>query len=300
MTQPRAKIYDASHDQILTGSEFKAELETGTPFGRPIHVDLSFLPTQDENDALEVAVSDVIASLSPQIADASSSAETAIAVLFPQAGSLRGHRSTSTLDIWANMAGALMGVLETTQAQTALIGYTTTSWKGGLSRAAWHENGRPKNPGRLCDLLHVVYSDFSDAWTTEARDTFDYGVRTGFLRENVDGEAIDFATAKLLETTAKRRIIVLFDKGHALDDSTCAANAAPYSNTLKTDNYLTCDRIAAIAVAKSKGIEFVTIRNFVRHEASPGTQVEDIAYSQADSDSDVRKAVTAVVGRCLA
>src|SRR5690606_23347088 len=108
-----------------------------------------------------------------------------------------------------------------------ILGFTTQSWHGGRSRRRWKWRGSPSNPGRLCDLLHIVYREADDhrpgaPWALRNLN------RRELLKENVDGEAIEWATSRLLARPEKQKILIVISDGTPVDDSTLAANDAGY------------------------------------------------------------------------
>lgn len=132
--------------------------------------------------------------------------------------------------------------LEAKGAPFQVLGYTTTSWKGGESRKQWIEDGRPPHPGRLCDLLHVVFKTRDESWA-ETRDAFREAIRHGNLKENIDGEAIRWALSRLDRRDGAR--IVHVGDGSSVDDATLSVNPK---------DYLTDDYERAIAEADAKGV----------------------------------------------
>jgi cobaltochelatase CobT len=53
-------------------------------------------------------------------------------------------------------------------------------------------------------------------------------LRADVLRENVDGEALQWAVGMLKDLKAKRRILIVLSDGAPVDDSTLAENGASY------------------------------------------------------------------------
>ena len=53
-------------------------------------------------------------------------------------------------------------------------------------------------------------------------------LREGLLKENIDGEAILWAHARLLARTEQRRILMVISDGAPVDDSTLSANPGNY------------------------------------------------------------------------
>jgi cobaltochelatase CobT len=162
--------------------------------------------------------------------------DTTVLFLVDGSGSTRGatamHIATATIE--ACIALEEIGV------ETSVLGYTTTTWKGGSSRKKWLEDGKPQNPGRLCDLLHVVYK-------TPAMETVSILPRLCALaaeeskRENVDGEALIWASDCIRLLDRPNKIIVNVTDGFfPIDDSTIYSNS---SNPLTLHMAAVCDAI---------------------------------------------------------
>lgn len=143
---------------------------------------------------------------------------TVVSFLIDHSGSMRGLR----------MMGALLAVEGAVDAlthagiATELLGFTTASWRGGKSRQAWRWAGKPRNPGRLCDLRHIVYGEagrsHSRPWHLRM------ALRLDLLHENIDGEALAWAASRLDGSKWPRRIICFVSDGCPVDDSTLHAN----------------------------------------------------------------------------
>jgi cobaltochelatase CobT len=105
-----------------------------------------------------------------------------------------------------------------------VLGFTTATWKGGRSRARWLREGRPYRPGRLCDLLHIVYRSPDDPRASSGGWTFKPMLRPDLLKENVDGEAVTWAASRLLARERPRKLLLAISDGAPVDDSTLMAN----------------------------------------------------------------------------
>lgn len=143
---------------------------------------------------------------------------TVVSFLIDHSGSMRGLRMISAL---LAVEGAVDALANAGMA-TEILGFTTSSWLGGKSRQAWQWAGRPSNPGRLCDLRHVIYGAADRA----ARHPWHLrmALRSDRLHENVDGEALAWAAGRLSQDEWSRRVICLVSDGVPMDDSTLAAN----------------------------------------------------------------------------
>ncbi|HEX7753242.1 MAG TPA: cobaltochelatase subunit CobT [Novosphingobium sp.] len=149
--------------------------------------------------------------------------DTVVTLLIDNSGSMRGR----PISIAAISADVLARTLERCGVKTEILGFTTRAWKGGQSREAWLANGKPAHPGRLNDLRHIVYKKADEPWR-HARRNLGLMMREGLLKENIDGEALLWAHARLLARPEDRRILMVISDGAPVDDSTLSVNSAGY------------------------------------------------------------------------
>jgi len=149
--------------------------------------------------------------------------DTVVSLLIDNSGSMRGRPIT----VAAMSADILSRTLERCGVKVEVLGFTTRSWKGGSSRESWVEAGKPKNPGRLNDLRHIVYKN-ADAPLRRARLNLGLMLREGLLKENIDGEALMWAHNRLLARPEQRRILMVISDGAPVDDATLSANPGNY------------------------------------------------------------------------
>jgi cobaltochelatase CobT len=149
--------------------------------------------------------------------------DTVVTLLLDNSGSMRGRPIT----VAATCADILARTLERCGVKVEILGFTTRAWKGGQSREAWLANGKPANPGRLNDLRHIIYKSADAPWR-RARRNLGLMMREGLLKENIDGEALDWAHRRLLARTEQRRILMMISDGAPVDDSTLSVNAGNY------------------------------------------------------------------------
>ena len=119
--------------------------------------------------------------------------DTVVTLLLDNSGSMRGRPIT----VAAICADILARTLERCGVKVEILGFTTRAWKGGQSREAWLQAGKPPNPGRLNDLRHIVYKAADAPWR-RARRNLGLMMREGLLKENIDGEALAWAHSRLL------------------------------------------------------------------------------------------------------
>ncbi|MCZ8148228.1 MAG: cobaltochelatase subunit CobT [Roseomonas sp.] len=149
--------------------------------------------------------------------------DTVVSLLIDNSGSMRGRPIT----VAAMCCDILARTLERCGVKVEILGFTTRAWKGGQSRERWVQEGKPRNPGRLNDLRHVVYKAADQPWR-RARRNLGLMLREGLLKENIDGEALDWAYRRLLARTEHRRILMVISDGAPVDDSTLSVNPGNY------------------------------------------------------------------------
>lgn len=145
--------------------------------------------------------------------------ELAVSVLIDNSGSMRGTKITHTA-AWCLLISEWMDRLRIPH---EVLGYTTRAWKGGQSRELWLSSGKPKSPGRLNDLRHLVYKSFS-ASVGDSAPNFGVMAREGLLKENIDGEAILWAMARLGRQPSPNKLLFVISDGAPVDDSTLSVN----------------------------------------------------------------------------
>ena len=145
--------------------------------------------------------------------------DTVVSLLIDNSGSMRGRPITV-----AAMCGDILArTLERCAVKVEILGFTTRAWKGGQSRERWVHEGKPRNPGRLNDLRHIIYKSADTPWRRSRRN-LGLMLREGLLKENIDGEALLWAYRRLLARPEHRRILMVISDGAPVDDSTLSVN----------------------------------------------------------------------------
>ena len=149
--------------------------------------------------------------------------DTVVTLLIDNSGSMRGRPIT----IAALCADILSRTLERCSVKVEILGFTTKNWKGGKSRELWNNNNKPKNPGRLNDLLHIIYKNADTAWR-QSKKNIGLMLKEGLLKENIDGEAILWAFNRLKKRKEERKILMVISDGAPVDDSTLSVNSGDF------------------------------------------------------------------------
>ncbi|MEZ5898963.1 MAG: cobaltochelatase subunit CobT [Hyphomicrobiaceae bacterium] len=149
--------------------------------------------------------------------------DTVVTLLLDNSGSMRGR----PIMVAACCADILARTLERCGVKVEILGFTTKAWKGGQSREEWLSAGKPGSPGRLNDLRHIIYKTADAPWR-RSKNALALMMREGLLKENIDGEALAWAHARLLARPEQRRILMMISDGAPVDDSTLSVNSGSY------------------------------------------------------------------------
>ena len=172
--------------------------------------------------------------------------DTVVTLLLDNSGSMRGR----PISIAAICADVLARTLERCSVKVEILGFTTRAWKGGRSREEWLAEGRKQQPGRLNDLRHIIYKQ-ADAPMRRTRDNLGLMMKEGLLKENIDGEALEWAHRRMLARREQRKILMVISDGAPVDDSTLSVNPSNY-----LEKHL---RDVIAMVEKRKAVELLAI-----------------------------------------
>jgi cobaltochelatase CobT len=192
--------------------------------------------------------------------------DTVVTLLLDNSGSMRGR----PISIAAICADVLSKTLERCQVKVEILGFTTRAWKGGQSRETWLNEGRPQLPGRLNDLRHIIYKN-ADAPMRRTRNNLGLMMKEGLLKENIDGEALEWAHRRIVNRREQRKILMVISDGAPVDDSTLSVNPANY-----LEKHL---RDVIAMVEKRKQVELLAIG--IGHDV---TRYYDRAVTITDAD----------------
>ncbi|RYG91747.1 cobaltochelatase subunit CobT [Loktanella sp. IMCC34160] len=212
--------------------------------------------------------------------------DTVVTLLLDNSGSMRGR----PISIAAICADVLARTLERCNVKVEILGFTTRAWKGGQSREKWLADGRPLQPGRLNDLRHIIYKSADAPWR-RTRPNLGLMMKEGLLKENIDGEALEWAYRRMMGRPEARKILMVISDGAPVDDSTLSVNPANY-----LEKHL---RDVIAMVEKKKFVELIAIgigHDVTRYynRAVTITDVDQLAGAMTEQlaslfDSDPRK-----------
>lgn len=200
---------------------------------------------------------------------------TVVTLLIDNSGSMRGR----PIMVAALTADIIAKTLERCRIKVEVLGFTTSEWKGGKSRKAWNSAASPHSPGRLNDLLHIIYKN-ADKPFSRARKNMGLMLKEGLLKENIDGEAIIWAAKRLAIRPEKRKILMVISDGAPVDDSTLSVMGGNY-----LDNHL---KEVIETIENHSGIELAAIG--IGHDVTS-------YYSRAVTIRDVEQLGDAMVNQ---
>ena len=200
--------------------------------------------------------------------------DTVVTLLLDNSGSMRGR----PISIAAICADVLARTLERCQVKCEILGFTTRAWKGGQSRERWLAEGRPALPGRLNDLRHIIYKGADAPWR-RTRPNLGLMMKEGLLKENIDGEALEWAHRRMASRPEQRKILMVISDGAPVDDSTLSVNPASYLEKHLRDVIAMIERRRAVELI-AIGIGHDVTRYYQR--AVTITDVEQLAGAMTE------------------
>ena len=212
--------------------------------------------------------------------------DTCVTLLLDNSGSMRGR----PISIAAICADVLARTLERCSVKVEILGFTTRAWKGGQSRERWLAQGRVQQPGRLNDLRHIIYKGADAPWR-RARPNLGLMMKEGLLKENIDGEALEWAHRRSLARPEARKILMVISDGAPVDDSSLSVNPANFLEKHLRDVISMVERKKAVELI-AIGIGHDVTRYYQR--AVTITDVEQLAGAMTEQlaglfDTDPRK-----------
>ena len=200
--------------------------------------------------------------------------DTCVTLLLDNSGSMRGR----PISIAAICADVLARTLERCSVKVEILGFTTRAWKGGQSRESWLNDGRPQQPGRLNDLRHIIYKSADAPWR-RSRPNLGLMMKEGLLKENIDGEALEWAHRRMASRAEARKILMVISDGAPVDDSTLSVNQANYLEKHLRDVIAMVERRRAVELI-AIGIGHDVTRYYER--AVTITDVEQLAGAMTE------------------
>jgi cobaltochelatase CobT len=216
------RVYTREFDREFAGSDLDRELIAASPDYAKGWLKLGKDRWRDEIHLADKLAEEERSKFQSALGEPSILEDSAVTFLIDQSGSMRDDPMR-----WAAVASRLAAEsLEAHGCKVEILGFSTAGWQGGFAYQKWLGSGRPKRPGRLCALLHVAYKSFDQGELQRA--DWEAMLNPNVLRENVDGEALEWAAGRLKQSTKSRRYLVVLSDGAPVDDATILHNGPTY------------------------------------------------------------------------
>ncbi len=149
-------------------------------------------------------------------------ADCMLSFLIDCSGSMRQHAEPVAL-----LVDAFSRALDLAGVEHEVLGFTTGAWNGGRARRDWLRAGQPRRPGRLNEVLHMVFKPRELSWR-RSRLGIAALLRPDLYREGVDGEAVEWACARMQGLGHRRRLLLVISDGCPMDTASENANEPGY------------------------------------------------------------------------
>lgn len=214
--------YTTQFDRVVNAAELPA-----VPLLKKFGLWVSLKTYSKLIDRLQTEVAKFLEGLPPdRVPSLTAIAANATAtVLVDHSNSLKAHGNMKTA---VCAIYTLLFLLDKLGIRHEVLGFTTQSWHGGNSRKLWINNDKPEKPGRLCDLLHIIYKTLDSDEKAYLQLILRNLLRPDLLKENVDGEALEWAASRLAGRVEQNKFLFHVSDGAPVDDSTMLANSEEY------------------------------------------------------------------------
>jgi cobaltochelatase CobT len=149
-------------------------------------------------------------------------ADAVLTFLIDCSGSMREH-----IESVAMVVDVAARALEQAGVASEVLGFTTGAWHGGRAQRDWQRAGRPPHPGRLNEVNHLIFKEADTPWR-RARLGLAALLKADLFKEGIDGEAVDWACARLRARGEQHKLLVVVSDGCPMDGATNLANDSNY------------------------------------------------------------------------
>ena len=156
--------------------------------------------------------------------------DIAVTILVDNSGSMRGR----LIKISSIICYIIAKTLSKAGVNIEILGFTTLGWNGGASLELFNrQNPNPNqfeglNNGRVSDILHIVYKSFDQSAIDKHLLNISLMQKESILKENIDGEALQWAYERIAKREEKKKIIFVISDGTPVDDATLSLNDKSY------------------------------------------------------------------------
>lgn len=157
-------------------------------------------------------------------------ADATVTFLIDCSGSMRQH-----VEHVALLVDVLARALDMAGVPNEILGFSTSAWHGGRALRDWKNDsdqqrprqGRPRHPGRVAELAHLIFKDADTGWRHGRRGIAAL-LRPDLFREGVDGEALAWSAQRLRTRSEARKLLVAVSDGCPMEAATQQANDEHY------------------------------------------------------------------------
>ncbi len=149
-------------------------------------------------------------------------ADCMLSFLIDCSGSMRQHAESLAL-----LVDVFSRALDLAGVEHEILGFTTGAWNGGRARREWLRAGQPPRPGRLNEVLHLVFKARESSWR-RSRAGIAALLKPELYREGIDGEAVQWASARMQGLGHRRRLLLVISDGCPMDTASGNANPPGY------------------------------------------------------------------------
>ncbi len=149
-------------------------------------------------------------------------ADCMLSFLIDCSGSMRQHAEPVAL-----LVDVFSRALDLAGVEHEILGFTTGAWNGGRARREWLRAGQPPRPGRLNEVMHLVFKARESSWR-RSRAGIAALLKPDLYREGVDGEAVEWAAARMQGLGHRRRLLLVISDGCPMDTASGNANPPGY------------------------------------------------------------------------
>lgn len=149
-------------------------------------------------------------------------ADLDVTILVDCSGSMKEHAEAVAV-----LVDVLSRALDLVGARSEVLGFTTGAWNGGRAWHDWLRAGRPRHPGRLTEVDHLVFQESGTPWR-RARRPIATLLHLERYRESVDGEAVSWAAGRAAARGASGAVLLVVSDGSPMDSATALTNGDAY------------------------------------------------------------------------
>lgn len=203
-----------------------------------------------------------------------------VTLLLDCSGSMRRHQERLT-----TLVDLLVRALDLAGIDSEVLGYTTAAWNGGRAMRDWRRGDRPALPGRLNERLHLVLKTPQQSWRDSRRSLAGL-LRGDYYREALDGEAVEWAAARLTgQPDLEHRVLLVVSDGSPMDSATALVQGPDF-----LDQHLATvvDRVERTGDVRTLGLgvgldlsEFYSRRHVIDVDHDVSTQLREVVAAIA-------------------